>query len=183
MRHLNNGTDHRHSKSCCDQSSPARRTMIEVFTNGTRRQGCKRTTPLKIKIDCMTYCFNRFNHGVSRDNFCCLRNWTLYPLGLLHQKCYDPWWRHQMETFSALLALSAGISPVTGELPSQSHWDGALIFSLICAWTNGCANNRDSVDLRHHRAHYDCIVMHTIASVHNNRWNNPEEYGLIYDRN
>ena len=25
-RHLNNGTDHRHSKSCCDQSSPARRT-------------------------------------------------------------------------------------------------------------------------------------------------------------
>ena len=28
VRHLNNGTDHRHSKSCCDQSSPARRTMM-----------------------------------------------------------------------------------------------------------------------------------------------------------
>ena len=27
VRHLNNGTDHRHSKSCCDQRSPARRTM------------------------------------------------------------------------------------------------------------------------------------------------------------
>ena len=27
MRHLNNGTDRRHSKSSCDQSSPARRTM------------------------------------------------------------------------------------------------------------------------------------------------------------
>ena len=27
VRHLNNGTDHRHSKSRCDQSSPARRTM------------------------------------------------------------------------------------------------------------------------------------------------------------
>ena len=27
MRHLNNGTDHCHSKSCCDQSSPARRTI------------------------------------------------------------------------------------------------------------------------------------------------------------
>ena len=27
VRHLNNGTDHRHSKSCCDQSSPARRTI------------------------------------------------------------------------------------------------------------------------------------------------------------
>ena len=29
------------------------------------------------------------------------------------------WWRHQMETFSALLALSAGNSPVTGEFPAQ----------------------------------------------------------------
>ena len=27
VRHLNNGTVHRHSKSCCDQSSPARRTI------------------------------------------------------------------------------------------------------------------------------------------------------------
>ena len=30
-----------------------------------------------------------------------------------------PWWRHQMETFSALLALCAGNSPITGEFPSQ----------------------------------------------------------------
>ena len=29
------------------------------------------------------------------------------------------WWHHQMETFSALLALCAGTSPVTGEFPSQ----------------------------------------------------------------
>ena len=29
------------------------------------------------------------------------------------------WWRHQMETPSALLALSAGNSPVTGEFPPQ----------------------------------------------------------------
>ena len=28
------------------------------------------------------------------------------------------WWRHQMETFSALLALCAGNSPVTGEFPA-----------------------------------------------------------------
>ena len=30
-----------------------------------------------------------------------------------------PWWRHQMGTFSALLALCVGISPVTSEFPSQ----------------------------------------------------------------
>ena len=29
------------------------------------------------------------------------------------------WWRHQMETFSALLAFCAGNSPVTGEFPGQ----------------------------------------------------------------
>ena len=28
------------------------------------------------------------------------------------------WWRHQMETFSALLAFCAGNSPVTGEIPA-----------------------------------------------------------------
>ena len=29
------------------------------------------------------------------------------------------WWRHQMETFSALLAIHAGNSPVPGEFPTQ----------------------------------------------------------------
>ena len=32
---------------------------------------------------------------------------------------HAPWLRHQMETFSALLALCAGNSPLTGEFPSQ----------------------------------------------------------------
>ena len=31
----------------------------------------------------------------------------------------NSWWRHQMETFSALLAICAGNSPVPGEFPSQ----------------------------------------------------------------
>ena len=66
----------------------------------------------------------------------------------------DPWWRHQMETFSALLAFCAGNSPVTG----------ALIFSLIGAWTNGWVNNRDAGDSRRHRAHNDVIVITIKAS-------------------
>ena len=35
--------------------------------------------------------------------------------------CYlgKSWWRHEMETFSALLALCAGNSSVTGEFPAQ----------------------------------------------------------------
>ena len=32
---------------------------------------------------------------------------------------FSAWWRHQMETFSALLAICAGNSPVPGEFPTQ----------------------------------------------------------------
>ena len=31
----------------------------------------------------------------------------------------EPWWRHQMETFSAVLAICAGNSPVPGEITAQ----------------------------------------------------------------
>ena len=65
----------------------------------------------------------------------------------------EPWWRHPMDAFSALLAICAGNSPVTGQ------WRRALIFSLICVWINGWLNNRETGDLRCHRAHYDVIVM------------------------
>ena len=48
-----------------------------------------------------------------------------------------------------------GNSWVNGEF----QWRGALMFSLISAWTNGWVNNRDAYDLRRHRAHFDVIVM------------------------
>ena len=48
---------------------------------------------------------------VLRDH---VTQWSLYT-GLIVLS----WWRHQMETFSALLALCAGNSPVTGEFPTQ----------------------------------------------------------------
>ena len=43
--------------------------------------------------------------------------------------------------------------------PQKGQWRGALMFSLICAWTNGWANNRDAGDLRFHCAHYDVTAM------------------------
>ena len=43
------------------------------------------------------------------------------------------WWRHQMETFSALLALCAGNSQVTGEFPSQRPvTQGFDVFFDLC---------------------------------------------------
>ena len=69
------------------------------------------------------------------------------------------WWRHQMETFSALLALCAVNSPVPVSSPHKGQWRGALMFSLISVWINGWVNNREAGDLRRHRGHYDVTVM------------------------
>ena len=65
------------------------------------------------------------------------------------------WWRHQMETFSALQAICAGNSPVPVNSPHKGQWRGALMFSLICVWINGWVNNREAGDLRRYRAQYD----------------------------
>ena len=48
---------------------------------------------------------------------------------------------------------------VRGIHRSQRPVTQSLIFSLICAWTNGWANNRDTGDLSRHRVDYDVTVM------------------------
>ena len=48
-------------------------------------------------------------------------------------------------------------SPV--DSPHKGQWRGALMVSLICAWTNGWANTRDAGDLRRHEDHYDVVAM------------------------
>ena len=91
--------------------------------------------------------------------FCYKLLWLYFAL-LVDIHPYSPaWWRHQMETFSALLALCAGNSPVPVNSPHKGQWRGALMFSLIYAWINDWANNREAGDLRRHRGHYDVIVM------------------------
>ena len=72
---------------------------------------------------------------------------------------FDTWWRHQMETFSALLALCAGNSPVTGEFPAQRPVTRSLMFSMICAWKNAWVNNCEAGDLKRYCAHYGVIVI------------------------
>ena len=73
------------------------------------------------------------------------------------------WWRHQMEAFPRRWPFLRGIhwSPVNS--PHKGQCRGALMFSLIWAWTNGWANNRDAGDLRSHRAHYDDTVMKLLS--------------------
>ena len=77
------------------------------------------------------------------------------------------WWRHKMGTFSALLSFVRGAHRSPVDSPHKSQWRGASMFSLICAWTDGWASNRDAGDLRCHRAHYDVIVM-IVAKISGN---------------
>ena len=56
-------------------------------------------------------------------------------------------------------------SPVNS--PHKGQWRGALMFSLICPWTNRWVNNLNAGDLRRNRAHYNVSVMYMLlfASV------------------
>ena len=69
------------------------------------------------------------------------------------------WWRHQTETFSALLARCERNRPVIGVFPSQRPVTWSFDFySLICAW-NGWTNGRVAGKLRRQSAYYDITVM------------------------
>ena len=71
------------------------------------------------------------------------------------------WWRHQMETFSALLAICAGNSPVTGEFPyrRQATRSFDVFFDLRLKKINGWVNNSGAGDLRRHSTYYDVTLM------------------------
>ena len=64
-----------------------------------------------------------------------------------------------METFSALLAICVGNSPVTGEFPAQRPVTRSFDVFFDLRLNEGWVNNREADDLRRHRAHYDVTVM------------------------
>ena len=72
----------------------------------------------------------------------------------------------QWEHFQCYWPFVRGIQQSAVDFPQKGQWRRALMFSLICAWTNSWANNRDAGDLRWHRSHYDVTVMFS------NTWRN-----------
>ena len=55
-------------------------------------------------------------------------------------------------------------SPVNS--PHKGQWRGALMFSLIYAWTNGWVNNREAGDLRRYHVHYNATLMQWMRKIH-----------------
>ena len=71
----------------------------------------------------------------------------------------ETWWRHQMEAFSALLAICAGNSPVPVEFPTQRPVTRSFDVYFDLRLINDWVNNREAGDLRRHVDHYDVSVM------------------------
>ena len=65
-----------------------------------------------------------------------------------------------METFSALLAICAGNSPVTGEFPAQRPVTRSFDVFFDLHLNKRLSKNRKAGDSRRYRAHYDVIVMY-----------------------
>ena len=66
-----------------------------------------------------------------------------------------PWWRYQMEAFSALLALCAGNSTATGEFPAQRSVPRSFDIFFDLRLNKRLSKNGEAGDLRRHHAHYD----------------------------
>ena len=64
-----------------------------------------------------------------------------------------------METFSALLTICAGNSPVIGEFHAQRPVTRSFDAFFDLRLTHDLENNRDADDFRLYHAHYDVIVM------------------------
>ena len=54
-------------------------------------------------------------------------------------------------------------SPVNS--PHKGQWHGALMFALICVWTNVWVNNRKDGDLRYHCTQHYVIVMDLLNNL------------------
>ena len=68
-----------------------------------------------------------------------------------------------METFSALLAICAGNSPVPGEFPAQRPVTRSLdVFFDLRLNKRLRVNKREAGDVRRYRTHYDVTVMNYV---------------------
>ena len=90
-----------------------------------------------------------------------------------HSTCFITWHRCKKSimmtssngNISALLAICAGNSAMTGEFPTQRpvtrSFDVFFDLHLKTVWVN----NREAVDSRSHRAHYDVTVIFSLLSL------------------
>ena len=135
-------TDHYLAHIAWQNDSVLLATWVNRLQNKSISMLCDATTGKCQVVSIMTVSRERHVSNHQYLNF--LFNRFFFRL-TIHIRAPHSWWRHQMETFSALLALCAGNSPSLVNSPHKGQWRRALMFSLICAWIN----NGEAGDLRH----------------------------------
>ena len=103
-------------------------TVIKVVDGGLRILGARASASPQTNLSICLYYLATYDDVIKRKHF----------------PCYWPFVR--------------GIHRSPVNPPLKGQWRGALMFSLICAWTNGWVNNREAGDLRSYRAHHDVAV-------------------------
>ena len=94
-----------------------------------------------------------FSIAELRGEYSCISKHHIRPM------CHKTWWRHQMEPFSALLAICAGNSPVPGEFPAQRPVTRSFDVLFDLRLIKRLPKQSWGWWLRRHRAHYDVIAM------------------------
>ena len=94
----------------------------------------------------------------SWDNVCHVQPVSVIPCPREHDDVIK--WKHFPRYWPFLMGLHRW--PV--ESRHKGKWRRALVFSLICSWSNGSTNNLDAGDLKCPRAHYDVTVMSKVKT-------------------
>ena len=109
--------------------------------------------------------------GDTRTCLCALAaGWYCSSAGNHHEvEVLSAWWSMMTSSNGNLFRVAGPFHRSPVDLPVDSlhkgQWRGALMYSVICAWTNAWANNRDAGDLRWYRAHNDVTLMQSGVSV------------------
>ena len=64
--------------------------------------------------------------------------------------------------------------------PIKGQWRGALMFSLICAWTSNWANNQNAGDLKHYCVHYGVTLVYYQLACTSTRPMKYLEQGMLF---
>ena len=129
--------------------TPFFKMIFDITRNITPRQVRYWSTHIEVIACCLT---NPYKEYLIWLNFS--TEITMH----LHTWSYRIRWRHQMETFSALLARCARNCPVTGEFSSQRPVTRSFDVFFDLPMTKRLSK-RGADDLRRYRLNYDVIVM------------------------
>ena len=79
-------------------------------------------------------------------------------------------WKHIPCYWPSVRGINKGKPQVTGGVPSQRPLMWSFVFSLICAWTNGWANNGDAGEMPSCSLWRHCNILRFFTVVYWTHW-------------